>query len=134
MAAKVIGKLRNPSGEVKMIEIAPKIPTEVDKEGERGQEWKQEESRLQEKEQFGEREETPAPAENMNIPPVVRNISKKETKFFSEPKKVRKKTEGSILGFQVITSFVFCLLLLLSRLGAPQLYDNLQLFLSRVFR
>lgn len=134
MSATVIGKLKNTAGEVKMIEISPKIPVNAEKE-----EDKQEQVHNEEQRQIWEREQSEASKQaqsqdNAVIPPIVKNISKKETKFFSEPKKVKKKTEGSIIGFQLITSFIFCLLLLLSRLGAPQLYDNLQLFLSRVFR
>lgn len=134
MSATVIGKLKNTAGEVKMIEISPKIPVNAEKE-----EDKQEQVHSEEQRQIWEREQSEASKQaqsqdNAVIPPIVKNISKKETKFFSEPKKVKKKTEGSIIGFQLITSFIFCLLLLLSRLGAPQLYDNLQLFLSRVFR
>lgn len=134
MSATVIGKLKNTAGEVKMIEISPKIPVNAEKE-----EDKQEQVQREERQQIREREQSEASKQaqsqdNAVIPPIVKNISKKETKFFSEPKKVKKKTEGSIIGFQLITSFIFCLLLLLSRLGAPQLYDNLQLFLSRVFR
>lgn len=134
MSATVIGKLKNTAGEVKMIEISPKIPVNAEKG-----EDKQEQVHSEEQRQIREREQSEASKQaqsqdNAVIPPIVKNISKKETKFFSEPKKVKKKTEGSIIGFQLITSFIFCLLLLLSRLGAPQLYDNLQLFLSRVFR
>lgn len=67
------------------------------------------------------------------LPKELLRLNQKEPAFFSEPKKVKKKNEGSILGFQILTSLIFCLILLLSRMGAPQLYDNLHLFLTRIF-
>ncbi len=71
---------------------------------------------------------TPAP-----IPKSLKHIADREPKFFSEPKKVVKKTEGSIISFQLFTSLLFCLILFLSRIAVPQLYENIHIFLTRLF-
>ncbi|MCM1298821.1 MAG: hypothetical protein NC203_03780 [Firmicutes bacterium] len=77
---------------------------------------------------YPEMTQQPAP-----IPKSLVNISQRELKFFTEPKRVRKKTQKSIFAFQLTASLILCLIMLLSRMAAPQLYDNLHAFLTRIF-
>ena len=58
----------------------------------------------------------------------------KEVKFFSDPKKVKKRGEGSIIAFQTGFTALFCLLYTLSRLFVPELYQNINIYLERIFR
>lgn len=58
----------------------------------------------------------------------------KEIAFFSEPKRVKKKTQRSIFIFQSAFCASICLIMLLSKLMVPQLYENLQLYLTRLFQ
>lgn len=123
MSSAVIGKLKSSPEEINWTQLTPKVPPAkeiTDAEPAKAPQPPQ-----------------PQPAQSPEkpyVPPIVTHISKKEPKFFSEPKKVKKKTEGSILAFQILTSLIFCLLLFLSRIGAPQLYDNLHIFLTRIFQ
>ncbi|MCI8603376.1 MAG: hypothetical protein HFE79_04435 [Ruminiclostridium sp.] len=57
----------------------------------------------------------------------------KEIKFFSDPKTVKKKTQGSILTFQIAFSVLFCLFYKLTQLLAPELYHNISTYLERLF-
>ncbi|MCM1055742.1 MAG: hypothetical protein NC394_09520 [Bacteroides sp.] len=57
----------------------------------------------------------------------------KEIGFFTAPKRVKKKTEGSIIAFQVIFTAVFCLMYRLSAIAAPELYFNINAYLERLF-
>lgn len=57
----------------------------------------------------------------------------KEIKFFSDPKTVKKKTQGSIIRFQLIFSGLICLLLKLTQAFTPELYDNINAYLERLF-
>ncbi|MBD5113749.1 MAG: hypothetical protein HDT46_00865 [Ruminococcaceae bacterium] len=58
----------------------------------------------------------------------------KEIKFFTDPKKVKKKTEGSIIAFQLIFTALFCAVYKLAELFAPELYLNISTYLERLFR
>lgn len=62
-----------------------------------------------------------------NVPEI------KEIKFFSDPKTVKKKTQGSILTFQIAFSVLFCLFYKLTQLLAPELYHNISTYLERLF-
>lgn len=57
----------------------------------------------------------------------------KEIAFFSEPKRVKKKTQRSIFIFQSAVCAAVCLIMLISRLAVPQLYENLHIYLTRLF-
>lgn len=57
----------------------------------------------------------------------------KEIAFFSEPKRVKKRTQRSIFIFQSAVCAAVCGVMLLSRLAAPQLYENLHLYFMRLF-
>lgn len=57
----------------------------------------------------------------------------KEIKFFSDPKTVKKKTQSSITRFQLIFSGLICLLLKLTEIFTPQLYENINAYLERLF-
>lgn len=57
----------------------------------------------------------------------------KEIKFFTDPKAVKKKTEGSILAFQLIFTALFCVICMMTRLFAPELYLNISTYLERLF-
>lgn len=71
-----------------------------------------------------EPKETVSPA---NAPEI------KEVKFFSDPKTVKKKTQGSILAFQTGFAVLFCLLYKLAQLFIPELYYNINTYLERLF-
>lgn len=58
----------------------------------------------------------------------------KEIAFFTEPKSVKRKTQRHIFGFQAITAVTVCLIMLLLKLFAPELYDNLHLYYVRLFQ
>lgn len=62
-----------------------------------------------------------------NVPEI------KEIKFFSDPRTVKKKTQGSILTFQIAFSVLFCLFYKLTQLLAPELYYNISIYLERLF-
>lgn len=64
----------------------------------------------------------------VNEPPQI-----KEVKFFSDPKAVKKKTQRSIIAFQVIFTALFCLVYKLTALLAPELYLNVSTYLERLF-
>lgn len=57
----------------------------------------------------------------------------REIAFFSEPKRVKKKTQRSIFIFQSAVCAAVCLIMLISRLAVPQLYENLHIYLTRLF-
>lgn len=57
----------------------------------------------------------------------------KEIKFFTDPKAVKKKTEGSIIAFQLIFTALFCLVCKITQLFAPELYLNISTYLERLF-
>lgn len=57
----------------------------------------------------------------------------KEIAFFSEPKRVKKKTQRSIFIFQSAVCAAVCLIMLISKLAVPQLYENLHIYLTRLF-
>lgn len=92
---------------------------------------------------------TPPPPENPPIPPDTdasainkENIGTesrlnppeiKEVKFFSDPKTVKKKTQGGILAFQTIFTLLFCLFYTLTRYLAPELQQNISAYLERLF-
>lgn len=57
----------------------------------------------------------------------------KEIKFFTDPKAVKKKTEGSIIAFQLIFTALFCVICMMTRLFAPELYLNISTYLERLF-
>lgn len=61
------------------------------------------------------------------LPPI------KEVKFFSDPKAVKKKTQGSIVAFQLIFTALFCLIYKLCRTFTPELYLNISTYLERLF-
>ncbi len=100
----------------------------------------------QEKEAVEEEKENNA-LNNVQEPPRVSRLKEKinakednflsenkEIAFFTEPKKVSKKTQKHILAFQSITAASICLVMLLLHLCAPELYDNLRLYFLRLFR
>lgn len=72
--------------------------------------------------------ETPPPAE-----PAAPQPSR-EVRFFTAPKPVIKKTQLSITAFQLITAAAVCLLLKLCALFAPELFANIHLYLTHLFR
>lgn len=93
------------------------------------------EEKPEEKAKIPEEQENPpiSAYEPTPIPKSLKHITDRELKFFSEPKKVVKKTQGSIISFQLFTSLLFCLILFLSRIAVPQLYENIHIFLTRLF-
>ena len=58
----------------------------------------------------------------------------KEIAFFTEPKSVKRKTQRHIFAFQAITAVTVCLIMLLMKLFAPELYNNLHLYYTRLFQ
>lgn len=68
------------------------------------------------------------------IPPEFEAQPVKEIKFFSDPKAVKKKTQGSITVFQIIFTVLFCLVCKLTELLAPELYLNISTYLERLLR
>lgn len=56
-----------------------------------------------------------------------------EPNFFSDPKKVKKKTQRSIVIFQLGVCGAVCGIMLFSKLAVPQLYENLHIYLTRFF-
>lgn len=62
-----------------------------------------------------------------------KNDLPKEIAFFSEPKRVKKKTQRSIVIFQTALCAAVCLIMLISKLAVPQLYENLHIYLTRLF-
>lgn len=59
--------------------------------------------------------------------------SSKKIEFFSNPKTVIKKTEKNILFLQIIVSGVFCGIMLLLKIFLPQLFENLDLYFTKLF-
>lgn len=57
----------------------------------------------------------------------------REIAFFSEPKRVKKKTQRSIFIFQSAVCAAVCLIMLISKLAVPQLYENLHIYMTRLF-
>lgn len=57
----------------------------------------------------------------------------KEIAFFSEPKRVKKKTQRNIFIFQSAVCAAVCLIMLISKLAVPQLYENLHVYMTRLF-
>lgn len=74
-------------------------------------------------------EEKNAPSENDNI-----QTENKEIAFFTEPKRVTKKSQRHIFAFQAITAASVCIVMLLLHLCAGELYDNLHLYFLRLFQ
>lgn len=77
-------------------------------------------------------------AESVQPPPPEPHLAPeappiKEVKFFSDPKAVKKKTQGSIIAFQLIFTALFCLLYKLTEALAPELYINISAYLERLF-
>lgn len=70
---------------------------------------------------------TPEITPSSEAPPV------KEVKFFSDPKVVKKKTQSSIVTFQLVFTAIFCLIYKLTALFAPELYLNVSTYLERLF-
>ena len=60
--------------------------------------------------------------------------SNREVRFFTAPKPVIKKTQLSITAFQLTTAAAVCLLLKLCALFAPELFANIHLYLTHLFR
>ncbi len=58
----------------------------------------------------------------------------KEIAFFTEPKSVKRKTQRHIFAFQAISAAAVCLIMLLLKLFALELYDNLHLYYFRLFQ
>lgn len=58
----------------------------------------------------------------------------KEIAFFSEPKRVKRKTQKDIFVFQAAASAAICVIMLLLRFFVPELYDNLHLYFLRIFQ
>lgn len=63
-------------------------------------------------------------------PPLPRD---REIRFFTDPKTVKKKTEGEIIAFQVAFTALFCLAYKLTELFSPELYMNISAYLERLF-
>ena len=57
----------------------------------------------------------------------------KEIAFFSEPKRVKKKTQRNIFIFQSAVCAAVCLIMLISKFAVPQLYENLHIYMTRLF-
>ncbi len=74
-------------------------------------------------------EEKNTPSENDNI-----QTENKEIAFFTEPKRVTKKSQRHIFAFQAITAAAVCVVMLLLHLCAGELYDNLHLYFLRLFQ
>lgn len=74
-------------------------------------------------------EEKITPSENDNI-----QTENKEIAFFTEPKRVTKKSQRHIFAFQAITAAAVCVVMLLLHLCAGELYDNLHLYFLRLFQ
>ncbi|MDE7281943.1 MAG: hypothetical protein K2N36_09430 [Ruminiclostridium sp.] len=58
----------------------------------------------------------------------------KEIAFFTDPKSVKRKTQRHIFAFQAMTAVTVCLIMLLLKLFAPELYNNLHLYFVRLFQ
>lgn len=74
--------------------------------------------------------------ENGGLKEFLGEGKKEETKeiaFFSEPKRVKKKTQRSIFIFQSAVCAAVCLIMLISKFTVPQLYENLHIYLTRLF-
>ena len=61
-------------------------------------------------------------------------LENKEIAFFTEPKTVKRKTQRHIFGFQAVTAAAVCLVMLLLKFFAPELYDNLHFYYFRLFQ
>lgn len=125
MSQTVTGVIKRNPDEIRWIELTPKNPP----------------VQLTEKKEKKEKKEikTEKAADNLSpsLPPLPKDLfpmPQKELKFFSEPKKVIKKTQGSILSFQIFTSLIFCLIFLLSKAAVPELYENLHIFFTGLFK
>lgn len=56
-----------------------------------------------------------------------------ENAFFLNPKKVKKKTQKNILIFQIFLCGAVCILMLICKISASQLYENLHFYFMRFF-
>lgn len=65
--------------------------------------------------------------------PIIEAPPIKEVKFFSDPKAVKKKTQGSIVAFQIIFVTLFCLAYKLAKVFTPELYINVSSYLEQLF-
>lgn len=74
--------------------------------------------------------DTPSEPRESGLTPVPQI---KEIKFFTDPKAVKKKTEGSIIAFQLIFTALFCVICKITQLFAPELYLNISTYLERLF-
>lgn len=80
--------------------------------------------------------QNPMPDDNPNEPEEDREteVSSKEIAFFTDPKSVKRKTQRHIFAFQAITAVTVCLIMLLLKLFAPELYNNLHIYYVRLFQ
>ena len=69
-----------------------------------------------------------------DAPPLTETRQTDEVRFFTAPKPVIKKTQLSITAFQLATAASVCLLLKLCALFAPELFANIRLYLTHLFR
>lgn len=74
--------------------------------------------------------DTPNESRESGLTPVPQI---KEIKFFTDPKAVKKKTEGSIIAFQLIFTALFCVICKITQLFTPELYLNISTYLERLF-
>lgn len=65
-------------------------------------------------------------------PEALKTEPVKEIAFFSEPKRVKKKTQRSIFLFQLLFCSSICFVMLISKLTMPPLYENLHVYLTRL--
>lgn len=72
--------------------------------------------------------------ESSDEAPKEKSEKIKEIAFFSEPKKVRRKTQRDIFIFQTAAAAALCGIMLLLRLCAPELYNNIHLYFIRLFQ
>ena len=67
-------------------------------------------------------------------PPNAETQPSREVRFFTDPKPVIKKTQLSITVFQLTTAAAVCLLLKVCDLFAPELFANIHLYLTHLFK
>ena len=73
------------------------------------------------------------PAPETQSTPASMPLQNREVRFFTSPKAVIKKTQLSIILFQLITAGAVCLLLKLCSLFSPELFANLRQYLAHLF-
>ena len=94
---------------------------------------------MQEKKQFNyvspKYQTNTAEQTSVNLSPSEpQPIEKPEIRFFTDPKTVKKKTEASIIWFQVIFTALFCLLYKAAESFTPELYANISAYMEKLFR